>query len=180
MRGGSFAVGAAGLVVGAGLLLAPAPRPAYLPDPALTPGDVVPLDAPAVCDRGYAGRARHVAEARKREVFRAYRLDWKDRDRYEVDHLIPLAVGGANSPSNLWPQPWDGPFGAREKDRLEVRMRSLLCRGQVTLREAQDAFRTDWTRAYRAQGLDKPRLAAIGPAEPEPDAEGFEPDDDPR
>lgn len=178
------AVALALVAIGAALALAlgaaPPPRPAWLPDPRLTPGDTVALPVGAICDRGYAGRARHVTEATKREVFRRYGLDWADRARYEVDHLIPLACGGANTLANLWPQPWGGPLGARQKDRLEVRLRSRLCSGSIDLAAAHAAFRGDWSRAYRAEGLDAPPPAAAFPSGPvaDPDPEGFPPDDD--
>jgi hypothetical protein len=45
----------------------------------------------------------------------------KNLKHYEEDHLIPVAVGGSpRSPKNLWPELYDGKFGARVKDRLEV------------------------------------------------------------
>lgn len=56
---------------------------------------------------------------------------------YEVDHLIPLALGGANSKSNLWAQPWPE---ARIKDKLEVRLQHAVCHGTIGIAKAQDSI----------------------------------------
>ena len=75
--------------------------------------------------------------------------DMNMRD-YEEDHLIPLAVGGnPTSPKNLFPQYFGGPYGARHKDRLELKMHLLVCAGRVSLATAQAAFKEDWRIAYR-------------------------------
>lgn len=72
------------------------------------------------------------------------------RRRFELDHLVPLSLGGANRASNLWPEPRDvRPWGAEAKDRLEDRLHVLVCRGRISLPDAQRAIRTDWIAAYR-------------------------------
>lgn len=69
---------------------------------------------------------------------------------YEEDHLIPLVLGGApTDPHNLWPQPWFGPWSAAEKDRLEVALHRLVCRGDLALDVAQAAIADDWIAAYQ-------------------------------
>ena len=132
-------------------------RPAYLPDPILTPGETLPVTAIQVCTPGYAGGARNVTEATKREVFRRYGVPLANRSAYEVDHLISLELGGANTISNLWPEPWAGPLCARDKDALENRLHSLVCSGQITLTQAQAAILGDWTVAYRKHVTAKAR-----------------------
>lgn len=68
---------------------------------------------------------------------------------YEEDHIIPLALGGhPTSPRNLWPMPYKGRFGARIKDRLEVKLRDEVCRGRITLREARRQIAGDWRPSY--------------------------------
>lgn len=70
--------------------------------------------------------------------------------RYELDHYVPLALGGhPRDPRNLWLQLWDGEWGAKTKDRLEVRMKSLVCSGRLTLDSAREAVRVNWRAAYR-------------------------------
>jgi hypothetical protein len=45
---------------------------------------------------------------------------------YEEDHLISLEIGGAPSAeANLWPEPYNGPEGARVKDVVENKLHSL-------------------------------------------------------
>jgi hypothetical protein len=120
-------------------------RPPWLPDPVLTPGAVVLVGPETVCKAGYAGRERAVSEATKRAVFHAYGI--APSGRYEVDHLIPLCLAGSNDERNLFPMPYDGPYGARVKDRLEVWAYREVCAGRLTLAEAQGLFRVDWTKA---------------------------------
>ena len=71
--------------------------------------------------------------------------------QYELDHIIPLAVGGhPNDPRNFMLQPWDGEDGAKSKDKLEVRLQCLVCTGAIELRPAQEAIYYDWKAAYAA------------------------------
>lgn len=76
-----------------------------------------------------------------------------DPDRaadYELDHFVPLALGGhPRSLDNLWLQRWDGEWNARVKDRLERRLQVMVCEGRLTLRAAQTAVERNWKRAYR-------------------------------
>jgi len=68
---------------------------------------------------------------------------------YEYDHLVSLSVGGAtNAASNLWPEPLGGPYGARVKDRLELRLHELICAGSISLVEAQTQEASNWVAAY--------------------------------
>jgi hypothetical protein len=64
---------------------------------------------------------------------------------YELDHIIPLAVGGhPTSSDNLALQLWDGPDGAHAKDVVEVRMKRLVCLGKISLAKAQACFINGW------------------------------------
>jgi len=69
---------------------------------------------------------------------------------YEEDHIISLQLGGhPTDPKNLWPEKWDGEWGARKKDVIETRLKRLVCTGKITLTEAQHAIATDWIAAYK-------------------------------
>ena len=69
---------------------------------------------------------------------------------YEEDHIISLQLGGhPTDPKNLWPEKWDGEWGARKKDVIETRLKRMVCTGQITLAEAQRAIATDWVAAYK-------------------------------
>lgn len=122
----------------------------YLPNSSLTPGDVLPnITKNDVCAPGYTRTARHVPTAEKKRVFARYQLPWSTHYQYEVDHLVPLELGGSNSVTNLWPQPFgSGRWDAEMKDRLEDTLHAAVCSGTMTLQEAQTAIRSDWTRAY--------------------------------
>jgi hypothetical protein len=74
----------------------------------------------------------------------------KNMADYEEDHLIPLTIGGApKDPKNLWPEAYDaGNWGARKKDKLEVKLNKLICAGVITLQKGQDDIAHDWTAVY--------------------------------
>ena len=60
---------------------------------------------------------------------------------WEIDHLVPLELGGSNDLANLWPQPINE---ARNKDRVEGFLHRNVCNGQITLEEAQRLVKTWW------------------------------------
>jgi hypothetical protein len=65
-------------------------------------------------------------------------------DEEAIDHT-PLELGGdPRKPSNLMLQPWEGEHGAKAKDTLETRLKSLVCRGDLDLTEAQVCIARDW------------------------------------
>jgi len=133
------------------LLMLAAGQPADLvrPNPDLTPGLTRPLSQETICTTKWGLDRRRVTVAMKREVATAYSVPWERRREYEFDHLIPRSLGGADASLNLWPQPWVGDYGARKKDRLEVRLGKLVCGGALSLDVARDAIVTDWVAAYR-------------------------------
>lgn len=64
---------------------------------------------------------------------------------YKLDHIIPLALGGAaGAPDNLQVQPI---AEARAKDRIEKCLSRAVCRGRIGLDEARHAIWTDWRSA---------------------------------
>lgn len=109
-----------------------------------------PISPAQVCQTKWGRDARHVSLSMKKEVFRRAGLPWSEHSHYEVDHMIPRELGGADSLSNLWAQPWTGPWNAHMKDRLENKMHREVCLHHVTLEWAQEIFRTQdgWKGAY--------------------------------
>ena len=81
----------------------------------------------------------------KAEVLAAYNIPDAKSPYYEVDHLVPLAIGGANVVANLWPEPW---AEAVQKDVLEVELQRRVCHGLLSQAEAQREVADDWAAAY--------------------------------
>src|ERR1044072_3556487 len=68
---------------------------------------------------------------------------------YEEDHLISLQLGGdPRDPENLWPEAYAGKCGARVKDKVETKLKRLVCSGQVTLAQAQQMIAHNWVAAH--------------------------------
>jgi hypothetical protein len=128
-----------------------------LPNQKLTPGAVNPIaTTEVICVRGYTAGddpngepVRNVSAATKRKVFELYKID-PTSDKFEVDHLISLQLGGSNDITNLWPQSYTTkPLNARVKDGLENTLHSLICKGKVSLKTAQYDISTNWIEAYK-------------------------------
>jgi hypothetical protein len=65
----------------------------------------------------------------------------------EVDHFIPLELGGSNDITNLWPEPYSAP-GAHEKDHVENYLHEQVCNGSMALGDAQQMIANDWYAVY--------------------------------
>ena len=65
----------------------------------------------------------------------------------ELDHLIPLELGGAPSNvKNLWPEPAPS---YHDKDKTENALHKRVCSGDLSLAVAQRRIARDWTTADR-------------------------------
>jgi hypothetical protein len=128
-------------------------RPAYLPDPKLTPGAVDPkLTKDVICAAGWSTKSvRHTSGKLKATIYREYGIKTHTAGQYEVDHLISLEIGGADTRPNLWPESYTGPWNAHDKDRLENALHREVCSDVISLADAQKAISTDWTVAYKAR-----------------------------
>ena len=149
-----------------------------LPDQAKTPGAIdenaqSPAMRARIWARGnpptqggslsYNKAARQAPASVKEQVFEEHRLqDPHDGGHsYELDHRVPLSLGGRDEISNLWPESRTTVgFNAWVKDRLEYRLYTLVCHPKpgdpiVTLKAAQDAFLGDWTKAYTTYCKDE-------------------------
>lgn len=136
------------------VLSLPAGGTPLIPDPKLTPGDVLPgVTAADVCRPGYAKSVRDVPQSEKVQVYREYHMDPRHHPPTEIDHSISLENGGSNSIKNLWPevlhiQVGSVDEGGKVKDTLEDKIHSLICGGKITLQQGQEALRGDWRPAY--------------------------------
>jgi hypothetical protein len=95
-----------------------------------------------ICQRGYTAQVRPprtVTDAIKRRL--ADGLPDSPQN-YELDHLIPLGLGGhPTSANNLWLQNWPE---AAVKDREELRLHREVCAGRMTSEGAQHEMVTTW------------------------------------
>lgn len=116
-----------------------------LPDPACTPGAIFRAGTLAqICTSGYSSSVRNVPEWVKRLVYAEYGTAPSTPGSYEVDHLVPLELGGSNRIANLWPQIAPG---YQEKDEVENELHDAVCIGTVGLRAGQLAIARDWRHA---------------------------------
>lgn len=140
-----------------------------LPDHQCTPGAIDGRVTQAtlqetVCRRGgYTSGVRppvSLTEPAKRRLLQAYGLTGP-LSEYELDHLVPLELGGASDVRNLWPEQnigkpseFDpGAAGSNAKDGVEDRLHQVVCGGQVSLSAAQQAIVGDWTTAMARLGV---------------------------
>jgi hypothetical protein len=119
-----------------------------MPDPRLTPGSVATSDKIIICRPDYSKSVRHTSSRLKQEVYRVYGID-KNSGHYEIDHLVPLSIGGADTGDNLWPESRDTrPWNAHLKDKLESYLHVKVCSGQIAIKDAQEAMAKNWIAAY--------------------------------
>jgi len=116
------------------------------PDNACTPGAYVRLSRAEVCtpkDRPT------LPAAERRRLLADYGVpNWTGASG-EIDHRVPVFLGGLTVRANLWPEPGGIP---NPKDRLEVEVRRRICARHPTMRvrTAVRLFLADWRHAYRA------------------------------
>lgn len=123
------------------------------PDHRLTPGAVLTTDINRLCPHvDPAIESGRPGESVKDQVYAEYGITSRTTGQYEIDHLIPLELGGANTINNLWPELNDHPAGGglNTKDALENHLHTLVCDGQVSLTVAQQAIASDWWAAYQS------------------------------
>ena len=132
-----------------------------LPDSACTPGAVFADATPAtICVSGYTKTVRNVSVATKRSVYKEYGLSYpQPSGAYEVDHLIPLELGGANDIANLFPEAAKPTPGFHEKDLVENYLHQKVCDGELALAYAQQQIATNWLIVWNA--LTPSEIAAL-------------------
>ena len=131
--------------------------PGVLPSRELTPGAIDPRVTQSnirntICRRGYTATVRPPFEytnTLKHRLMRLYGATGSIHD-YELDHLIPLELGGCSKcESNLWPEPRNVFPSASEKDEVETYLHQQVCSGAMPLAEAQREIASDWYAVYK-------------------------------
>lgn len=120
-----------------------------LPDPSCTPGATFRVGTAAICRSGYSRSVRDVPYSLKRRVYYSYGIRRHPRGTFEVDHLVPLELGGSNAQSNLWPE---AAPGFHEKDALENYLHQAVCSGARRLSSAQAAISRNWHAEWLRDG----------------------------
>lgn len=163
-----------------GTTIAPSPTPAAqqqlapatgcisvngLPDVKCTPGATRTTDKNEICNGGSTSLIRPPASYTtklKEQQFTEYTYQGEFNGKpvntsdFEEDHLISLELGGApKSPLNLWPEPWNGNFGAHAKDKVENETHKLVCTGKMSVTDAQTKIAKDWVALGREEGVIK-------------------------
>jgi hypothetical protein len=136
-----------------------------LPDPHCTPGGIDPAVTQAtigttICVSGYTSTVRPPESQTQAfkfdEAYPAYGV--ASGTATELDHLVPLELGGDNDAANLWPEV---PPTPNPKDSVENALHAAVCDGRVSLASAQRAIAQDWQTAEAHLNL-----AAAPPAVP--------------
>jgi len=148
-----------------------------LPDPRCTPGGIDPAVTQAtigstICTSGYTSTIRPPeaqTEAFKfDDAYPAYGIP--SGTATELDHLVPLELGGNNSAANLWPEV---PPSPNPKDSVEDALNAAVCAGRVTLASAQQAIALDWLTAEARLGLSAGAPAPVPASAPAVTSQGM-------
>lgn len=131
-----------------------------VPDPRCTPGGINPSVSLDVL-RDQRWRTRSIrncesSEAQKHIAYRWYdiqkpRINSNQNQVCELDHLVPLELGGADGLGNIWPQcgPDEVTLNERyfkQKDHVENYLAEEVKSRRMALGTAQRGIASDWTQ----------------------------------
>lgn len=140
------------------------------PDPSLTPGLLATFDfneLTAITNGlTYSKNHRQTSSALKAQIHSEY-PDCPAPN--EIDHYIPLALGGADDAKNLWCESdlltWNGVnYGFHVKDSLENYLVIQMKAGNISPIDAQNCIQYDWIacyQQYKAQISATPKYGSI-------------------
>lgn len=156
LAGGSGSGGSTHVAVGRTVRLAPRTRTADCrlgpsPDRRCSPGAYYPgITEAVVCSSGFhTSSIRHVSESERHAVEIEYGLAATTYGHtLEIDHIVPLELGGSNEIGNLFPERAYAHPGYHVKDRLENRLHALVCSNRLGLRAARLGIASNWRALY--------------------------------
>lgn len=129
------------------ILALPAIALAQKPSSLYTPGAKTKATEAQVCAPDYESSFKPVSGHERQDALGRYgKRD--DDTSFELDHLIPVSLGGSNDPDNLWPIAKNKEYGPEWKKQLGDTLHQMVCDKKITLKAAQDAVKKDWTKAY--------------------------------
>jgi hypothetical protein len=142
-----------------------------IPDPNCSPGAINPtLTLKVLKTKGFTTkcvREQATSKKQKEATYKWYGIPKPKNNSgktqtCELDHIISLQLGGADTLENLWPQ--CGPSGValskrhfKLKDDVENYLARQIKAGNINLEDAQKGIAEDWT-----QYLDDARAAKQG------------------
>jgi len=141
------------LVLGLSILVSDLPP--VVPDLKITPGEVRPnCTIEDICPHLKFSRPSMSSKMRS-QIYNEYEMGKYCSQKFpsgssicEVDHLVAIELCGATTVDNLWPQSYVQVMGAHTKDRLENKLHSMVCKGEISLEEAQQDLRY-WLESYK-------------------------------
>ncbi|MGI4829495.1 MAG: hypothetical protein ACRYFU_15060 [Janthinobacterium lividum] len=151
------------------------------PDQRCTPGGVVPgVTAETLRRPDWSTRCIRNCQSTERQkhaVYAWYGLlaptgNSGQTQVCELDHLVPLELGGADGMGNIWPQcgPQDVTLRARyfkQKDIVEDYLAARVRAGAMPLQEAQRGIAADWVQYLTiAKAACRGSRCDLHPAEP--------------
>jgi hypothetical protein len=106
-------------------------------------------------------------------VYAEYGITERNPGDFEVDHLVPLELGGSNDIANLWPEAAAPPPGFHQKDQVENYLHDQVCSGSMNLLDAQRAIATNWLDVFQRlpQRISATSVPTSAPA-PQPGSAG--------
>ncbi len=134
--------------IAAAALAAPSIAMAQRPSSYKTPGATAKVKMEQLCAPDFATSLKPASDWQRSEALERYGLRPAGFSG-ELDHLVPAVLGGSNDPDNLWPFRASGAFTLEAKQALALKLHGLVCSRKLSLKDAQDAFRKDWTLAYQ-------------------------------
>ena len=140
-----------------------------VPDPQCTPGGVVPhLDVEVLRDGRWRTKCIRNCQSTEKQKHVAYSwygligpaVNNGPGQVCELDHLVPLELGGADGLGNIWPQcgPDESTLRNRyfkQKDLVENYLAGEVRADRMSLEEAQRGIAADWTQYLDAVHLPR-------------------------
>lgn len=131
-----------------------------IPDPKCTPGAINPtVTSEVLADPSFRTKCIRNHVTTEHEKFVTYSWYGIHHPRHnhgrtqvcELDHLVPLELGGADTLDNIWPQcgPSDTTLWKRyfkRKDLVENYLAKMVREGKMRLVDAQQGIAQDWTQ----------------------------------
>lgn len=110
-----------------------------MPDMNCTPGIILAVPKDGLCSPTYT--QPEVDNAVKLEVYKAYGIT--DIEGWDIQHWVPLELGGSNDMTNLYPMSIDQP-GTVERSKAAKKLKELVCANTLPLSAAQQMIKKDW------------------------------------